>query len=142
MALQALRTMGVIRTVNNPVADYGEWLVAKAFKGRLLPSSSKGIDVVSARMKLQVKVRWMAKGKGDSRLLGAIRCLDSATFTHVAALLLGVDFQVQEAYLIPHSVVREWAKWSKHVNAHRLHLGKGLCTDRRVKNITSMFAWK
>src|SRR5205814_1694303 len=80
MALRALRKLGVIRTVNNPIADYGEWLVAKAFKGKLKPSSSKGVDVVAGRLKLQVKVRWMAKGKGDSRLLGAIRCLDTAAF--------------------------------------------------------------
>jgi len=44
LKMDELKERGVIRTANNPVSDYAEWLFAKAMKLDLMPNSSAGYD--------------------------------------------------------------------------------------------------
>ena len=46
--LDELRSRGVVRSTNNPVADYAEYLVIKALDLRAAPKSTKGYDAVDA----------------------------------------------------------------------------------------------
>lgn len=56
--LTQLRSRGVIRTKNNPVGDYAEWLVSNALGMTLLSNSSAGADAIDADgLKVQIKAR-------------------------------------------------------------------------------------
>ena len=74
--MDELRARNVIRTSNNPVGDYAEWLVASCLGLRLETSSTSGYDATDAasRIKYQIKARRVTK-RNNSRQLGAIRNL-------------------------------------------------------------------
>ena len=48
VVLDALAEAEAIRSKNNPVADYAEWLVARAFRFELMTKSSKGYDTIAS----------------------------------------------------------------------------------------------
>ena len=60
-----LLSQGVVRSTNNPVADYSEYLTARAFGLTLVASSSIGEDDV----RYQVKARRLT-ARNTSRQLG------------------------------------------------------------------------
>src|SRR5687768_10378192 len=60
-ALQELRRREVLRTANQPVGDYAEWLVNRALHGVLAPNSEKSFDVTCEEFgKVQVKGRMVS----------------------------------------------------------------------------------
>jgi hypothetical protein len=54
--LDELKKRGVVKTRNNPVADYAEWVAAKALNLKLQESSNKSFDAIDDRkIKYQIK---------------------------------------------------------------------------------------
>ena len=96
--LDELKRRGVVRSRNNPVADYAEWLVSKTFGYGLQPNSNSGFDAMdSAGVKYQIKSRRLHPSN-KSRQLGVIRNLEDKKFNFLIAVLFNKDFSVLEAY--------------------------------------------
>jgi len=134
-AIAELRARGVVRTGNNPVGDYTEWLVAKALGLKLEANSSSGHDAVAPDgRRLQIKGRRVTPSN-KSRQLGAIRNLAKQEFDELVAVIFDEEFGVLEAVVMPHAVVGELSAYRAHVNAHVLHIRGPLLTDPRVKSI-------
>ena len=130
-----LKDRGVVRTQNNPLGDYTEWLVANALDLELEANSKAGYDGVSkAGVRIQIKGRRVTP-KNNSRQLSAIRKYDEKDFDELAAVIYNENFDVIEALLIPHEVVDEHASYREHVNAHILILKGPILSDPRVKCI-------
>jgi len=126
----------ILTTKDNPIGGYGEWLVARAFNGKRQGNSNKSVDVLAPDgLRLQVKTRWLPL-EHDSRQLSAIRNLDNGGFDYIIAVLLDKDFEVLEAYQIPHAAVTRLAKRSEHTNSHRLVLASKVCRDADCCDIT------
>ena len=91
--LEELLTRRILRTVNNPVADYSEFLVRDALHLVPAPNSEKGYDATDANrtIKYQIKARRLAKGSKPTRF-SAIRNLEEKLFYFVAAVLFTHDF--------------------------------------------------
>ncbi len=123
--LGELRERGVIRSTNNPVADYSEWLAARALDLRLSPPSVAGYDAVGPDgTRYQVKGRRLTPAN-RSRQLSAIRGFgapDVEPFDYLIGILYNFDFTVQRAALIPVTAVRELSTWTAHVNGWRFIL--------------------
>ena len=58
--IDELKARGVVRTKNNPLGDYTEWLVAKALGLELATNSAAGYDATDAD-----GVRYQIKGAGS-----------------------------------------------------------------------------
>lgn len=133
--LTQLRERGVIRTKNNPVGDYAEWLVSKALGMTLLNNSSAGVDAIdSDGMKVQIKARRITPDS-PSRRFGALRNYDSADFDYLIAVVFDENYNVAEAYKIPHEVIGDYAYYHKHINAHIITLKGKILSDTRITNI-------
>jgi len=133
--LNELLTQKIIRTHNNPVADYAEWLVANALSLNLCPNSNKSCDAISKDgIRYQIKARRFSKSKG-SRQLSAIRDLDGNGFHFLIAVLFDCNFSVIEAYQIPHNQIAQHARFSEHTNAHLLQLKGPILTAPGVVRI-------
>ena len=64
---------GIVRTQNNPLGDYTEWLVAKALNLELQANSKAGYDgVTKDGVRIQIKGRRVTP-TNNSRQLSAIR---------------------------------------------------------------------
>ncbi|WP_455884732.1 DUF6998 domain-containing protein [Pseudomonas spelaei] len=130
-----LRTRGVLRTMNNPVGDYAEWLVASALGLMLAKNSAAGHDAVSDDgKKFQIKAR-RATPTNKSRQLGVIRNLDKGDFDELIAVIFSESYEVVEAVSIPHAVISDYSTHRSHVNGHVLNLRGKLLADGRVRDI-------
>jgi hypothetical protein len=133
--IDELKDRRVVRTKNNPLGDYTEWLVAKALNLELQANSKAGYDGMDKNnVRVQIKGRRITPDN-RSRQLSAIRKYDEKDFDELAAVIYDENFDVIDAVLIPHEVVGEYASFRKHVNAHILILKGPILSDQRVKCI-------
>ena len=113
--LSELRARDVVRTANNPVADYTESLFCKTFDWKRAAKQSVGHDAIDSRgVRFEIKGRRQTR-KEPSRKLGIIRKLD--TFDYLAAALLNEDFSVHRAAIVPVHLVAA-SPFSTHTNGH------------------------
>jgi hypothetical protein len=138
--MAALRQRGVVRSANNPVADYTESLVASALELSLEAQSKAGYDARDAAgLRYQIKGRRLAAHNASPQL-GAIRNLDADPFDLLAAVAYDADLSILHAALIPIGVVAEASRYSRHSNSHVLIFRRGLLDDPRVTDITQRLA--
>ena len=138
--IDELKSRKIVRTKNNPVGDYTEWLVAKNLGLELAGNSSAGYDGIDPEgKKIQIKGRRIT-AENKSRQLSGIRKLEERDFDQLAAVIFDENYDVIDAVLIPHEVVREYATYRSHVNAHILHLKGPILNDPRVKDIRELIS--
>lgn len=137
--LGELRERGVIRSTNNPVADYSEWLVARALGLELAAPSVKGYDAIGpGGIRYQVKGRRQTPANA-SRQLSAIRGFEVADvhpFDYLVGVLFNFDFTVLRAAQIPVAIVREHSKPTPHVNGWRFLLRDAIWALPGVIDVT------
>ena len=134
--LNSLYSEGIIRTYNSPVVDYAEWIVSKKLGLELEKNSKEGFDALDKKtgLRYQVKSRWRHPKK-NNRQLNVIRDYDKKPFDYVVAVIFGVDFDVEEAYLIPHEIIGKYFPYNKHQNGIVITLTKGFLSDPQIKDI-------
>jgi hypothetical protein len=131
-----LRDRSIIRSTNNPIADYGELLFEKALDLTRTSKSTKGHDAVSANgVKYEVKARRITAQNG-SRQLSALRALDKAHFDFLAGILFREDFSVWKGCLVPRTVVDKHSTYREHTNAWIFHLEDGVWSYPGVVDVT------
>ncbi|MFA6320280.1 MAG: hypothetical protein WCY36_00290 [Candidatus Omnitrophota bacterium] len=134
--MDELKKRGVVRTRNNPVADYAEWLTVRVFSLGIQTSSNKGFDAIDKKgIRYQIKGRRL-DASNPSRQLGVIRDLDKKGFDFLIAIIFNKDFTIHDAYKIPHELIGEYARYSKHQNGYILHLKGKILLAKGVENIT------
>ena len=110
----------VVKTRNNPIGDYTEWLVSNRMGLKLEPNSRASFDAKDA-----TGTRYQIKGRRDSGThiqFSSIRNLDEQGFDFVIAVVFNDDYSIRLALKIPHSIVPEFAKYQAHTNSHILIL--------------------
>ncbi|MDC7220997.1 MAG: hypothetical protein PQJ59_13765 [Spirochaetales bacterium] len=133
--LKELKSRGIIRTFNNPLGDYTEWLVSTRLDYTLENNSKAGFDATSKTgERIQIKGRRVTP-TNNSRQLSAIRNLSSKDFDILAAVIFDEDYNVIEAKMIPQEIIHEYANYREHVNAHILILKGDILSDNRIKDI-------
>ena len=134
--LDALAETEAIRSKNNPVADYAEWLVAKALGFELVAKSMKGHDAVDPEgRRYEVKARRLTASNG-SRQLSAIRSLADRHFDALVGVLFDHDFNVHRAAMIPWTVVDELSSHSGHTNDAKFILRDSVWDVQGVVDVT------
>ena len=135
--LKELRRRKVVRSTNNPVADYAEFLVSRAMELKLATKSTIGYDATDAMGKrYEIKSRRIT-AHNKSRQLSVIRGLDNHHFDYLAGILFAEDFALQRACLVPFEVVKKEADYREHVNGWILHLRESLWELPGVRDITT-----
>jgi len=137
LILEELNRRSILRTHNAPSGDYGEWLVAKHFNGKLLSKSAKGVDVETTDGKLiQVKARTVDVASRKASPSSAIRDWD---FTDMVLILFNrLDYSILEAYLAKMEVVkRDLVSYAKHDSKHFIPNISALKNCENVLDITS-----
>jgi len=136
--IDELRRRRVVRSKNNPVGDYTEWLVSNKLDLQLVAKSTAGYDAIDDNLvRYQIKGRRVTPGN-KSRQLSAIRNLANRDFDFLIAVLFDENFHLLAAAKIPHNVVGEYAKYRSHTNAHILHLQESVLADERVEGLIAL----
>lgn len=135
--LEEFRRRNLVRSSNNPVADYAEKIAAHALGLRLVGNSSAGHDGEDATGgRFQIKGRRITP-HNSSRQLSAIRKLDSKPFDSLVGIIFDADFCIHRACVVPLDIVQARAVFSKHVNGHRLVLRDDVWGITGVRDVTS-----
>ena len=138
--LDELKGRKVVRTRNNPVGDYAEWLLTQRLGLLLERNSKRGYDATGRDGKrYQIKSRRLDQ-TNDSTQLSVVRNLDAAEFDYLIGILFNRDFTVREAYKIPHGVIKGHANFSELQNGYILHLQGEVLAARGVENITGVLS--
>jgi len=139
LVMEELKDREIIRTSNNPVGDFAEYLVAQKMDLKLAVSSTAGYDAKDNEgVRYQIKCRRITKYP-KRRQLGVMRNLDKKDFDYLIALIFDSNFIVLEAYQIPFDIIETYARYSEHQHGHILQLRGGILNDKQTKNLTSLF---
>ena len=134
--LDELQSRGIVRTSNNPVSDYTEWLVSQRLGLTLCGNSEKGFDSTDKNgVKYEIKARRVTP-ENPARQLSAIRNLDGKHFDFLVAVVYDKNFEVVLAVKIPHAIVVAKSKWQKGTNSFLLHAKDSLKDEAGVEDIT------
>lgn len=134
--IEELRKRKIVRTVNNPVADYAELLACRALALSPAANSEKGYDAKDKDgRRYQIKARRIATGSKPTRF-GVIRKLEEDNFDFLLAIVFAHDFKVKKAGLLPPSAVKERAFFQSHVNGWILGLCDTLWCHPAVEDVT------
>jgi hypothetical protein len=135
--MDELKKRGVVRTRNNPVSDYAEWLVHKKMGFRLTGNSTQGVDATDDKgIRYQVKARHLIS-RSSSKQLGVIRNFKKKQFDFLIVVMFDRDFNIESAFQIPHGLISKYARFSRHQNGHILIMRGGVLSDSRTRDITS-----
>ena len=134
--LGEMLTRGLVRTTNNPVADYGEYVACKELNlTRVDANSFKGYDATDSNgLQYQIKSR-RNTARNKSCQLGVIRDLDKRPFDFLVAVIFNEDFSVQAIWKIPIEIIEDNSKYSKHQNGHILILRGRVLTNPKAERI-------
>ena len=134
-ALDELRSRKVIRSFNNPAADYAEGLVARALGLTLTEGSNKGHDALGADgQRYQIKCRRITSNK--SRQLSQLRGMKADPFDWLVGILFRHDFSIMRAALVPFGVVYARSSYVELTNSWRFLLRDEIWTVPGVEDIT------
>lgn len=135
--MRALRAQGILRSANNPLADYAEWLCERALRVSLVKKSTRGYDAIDAAgYKYEIKARRVTP-ENSSRQLSAIRGLEHSHFDFLVGVLFDTNFNVMRGALIPRPVVVRLARPAKHTNSMRFILRDSVWGEPGVEDVTS-----
>lgn len=135
--IEELRARDLVRTSNNPVGDFAEYLFCKAFGWERRGNSNAHLDAVDADGKrYQIKARKLT-AHNASRQLGAIRDLEKGHFDYLAAVLFSDRFEVRRAIILPHALIGEHAKYVPHTNSHKFMLRDDVWNLPNVRDVTA-----
>ena len=136
--LSTLCSRGVLRSVNNPAADYAEYLVRLALRLQSAPPSTKGYDLVDSRGKrYEVKARRYTSRSKPTRF-SAIRQLEAQHFHFLVVVLFDEDFTVRRGIVLPYGYVRRKAFLQAHVNGWILPLDEELLSRGSGRDVTTL----
>lgn len=138
--LEQLRTRGVVRTSNNPVADYTEWLVCSKLGLRQEPNSTTGFDATDKKgTRFEIKSRRVTP-HNPSLQLSALRNLGAKHFDYLIGVIYEADFSIRYAAKIPHRLIEPSSRFSAHSNAHLFNLTPEVLEIPGVEIITARLA--
>ena len=136
--LDELSARNIVRTSNNPVSGYTEWLVSQRLGLTLCTNSEKGFDSTDKRgVKYEIKARRVTP-KNKSRQLSAIRDIEGEHFNFLIAVVYNKDFEVILALKIPRSVVVAKSSYVKSTNSYKLMAEDGLKDEPGVEDIAPL----
>lgn len=136
--LNVLKERNVIRSRNNPIGDYTEWLVCKNLNLTMQANSKASYDAEDATgIKYQIKGRCEEK---KSVQFSVIRNLDNRGFDYVIAVAFYSDYSIRFAVKISYELVPRFAKFRNHVNGHVLILTDSIQQQDGIEDIRHLLS--
>lgn len=137
--IRELSSRGIVRTGNNPLSDYTEWLVSTRLQLKLETNSTRGFDATDqiGGLKSEIKARRVTPSN-QSRQLSAIRNLEAKHFDFLIAVVYDSAFKVIMGLKIPHSIVTAKSTYVKATNSYKLEAKESLKNEHGVEDLTHL----
>ena len=114
--IEKLVSLGVVKTRNNPIGDYTEWLVRRRMGLTEALPNQRGFDATDDDgNRYQIKGR---REEGTSVQFSPVRALENRHFDFLIAVAFNNDYSIRFAVMIPHGIVERFARYRQYVNGH------------------------
>jgi hypothetical protein len=135
--MEALRDRGAVKTGNNPVADYAELLVCRAFGLEGQVNSNQGFDARDSTTgdRYEVKARRVTVHNKPTRL-SPLRDFDKHHFDYLVVVTFTPDFSVERAVRLPWASVEAVSSHNAHLNGRVVFLRDALWCAEGVEDVT------
>ena len=111
-----LRRRKVVKTENNPLGDYTEWLVCNRLGLEVEGNSKAAYDATDLQgTRYQIKGR---RSEANSVQFSPIRKLEDHGFDFVIAVIFNTDYSVRLAVKISYDTVPTLARYQAHINGY------------------------
>ena len=128
----------IVRTKNNPIGDYTEWLVCNTLRLEIERNSKASYDGTDASgLRYQIKGRRIIE-RGAPAQFSVIRNLEDAGFDFLIAVVFDADYRVRYALQIAHQHVDQIATFRAHQNGHIPILRETDIRNADFKDVTNM----
>ena len=143
--IDELRRRKVVKTNNNPVGDYTEWLVCNRLGLEVQGNSKAGFDAVDPQdegRRYQIKGR---RSSGNSVQFSPLRQLKNHEFDFVVAVVFHEDYSIRRAVKIPYKILITAAdpkliRYQAHINGYILILTEKAVEQDGVEDICHLLA--
>ncbi len=129
--MRELRTLGIVRTNNNPVGDIAEAIVAEHFHGTRGSFAQAGWDVKAGKDLIQVKALRQVPGT-KRRNLSPIR---DADYSCVVIVIFDEDFTVVEGLRLKRDLVEQLFVHRPYVNGRIITVTQRLRDHPEVEHL-------
>ena len=135
--VEELKRRDIVRTSNNPIAGYTEWLVSSKLGLHLEGNSKSGYDATGRDgSRYEIKGRRITS-KNSSTQLSVIRNLAKAQFDFLIGVLFDEHYSVVYAAKIPRGLVIKHSKFNRYQNGHIIFLRENILKLPGVIDIRS-----
>ena len=132
--IDVLQRRGVVKTKNNPVGDYTEWLVRRCLGLEDQGNNTKAFDALDPQgLRYQIKGRC---SNAPSVQFSSIRNLKEHGFDFVIAVAFDEVYSVRFAFKVSYEAVPKFAKYQALTNGHNLILTPKAVEDDGVEDIS------
>ena len=131
-----LKRRNVVKTKNNPVGDYTEWLVRGRLELEAADNNTKAFDACDPQ-----RVRYQIKGRSSnasSVRFSPVRNLAEHGFDFVIAVVFNEDYSVRLALKVSYEAVCALAQYQALVNGHILTVTSDTVEQDGVEDITRL----
>jgi hypothetical protein len=137
-ATERLREMGIVRSSNNVIADYAEFLAIKALDVTLPRQSTPGYDCTDTQLRrYEIKARRRTFSSKPTHF-STLRRLDQQLFDFLVGVLFDAEFGIIQAGILPHSAVMRIARLKPYVNGHYVYL-RNFWAAPELRDVTDQF---
>ena len=127
---------GVVKTKNNPIGDYAEWLVCNRLGLESQGNSQAAFDAIDGqRTRYQIKARCSG---ANSVQFSPMRNLEQHGFDFVVAIVFDEDYSVRFAVKIAYDAVPKLARYRAYVNGYVLILTNKAVEEDGVEDISDL----
>lgn len=141
--IDELRRRGVVKTNNNPIGDYTEWLVCNRLGLEMQGNSQSAFDAIDRQgVRYQIKGR---RSSANSVQFSPIRNLEQHGFDFVIAVIFDEDYSIRLAVKLSHETLSresdpKLARYQAHTNSHNLILTRGAVDQEGVEDVTHLLS--
>ena len=131
-----LHRQNVVKTGNNPLGDYTEWVVCKRLGLQVEGNSRAGFDATDREgTRYQIKGR---RSEDNSVQFSPIRKLEDHRFDFVIAVTFNKDYSVRLAIKVSHDAVPTLSRYQAYINGHNLNVTRNAVEQDGVEDITHL----
>lgn len=135
--LQELKRQGVVKTRNQPIADYSKWLVRTRLNLKEVKNPNEKYDAYdNSGIKYLVRSRQVI---GDNlALFSVIRKIEERNFDYVVVITYDEEYKIADAYKIPIDILIKEVDYNDYQNGYIIKLRDLDLNDKRITDVKSI----
>lgn len=133
-----LENSKIIRSANNPVADYAEYIVSKGLNLKLENLSQAGYDAKDKNNGKKYEIKGRKRTNKNLGQFSVFRGLNEKKFDYFVGVLFKKNYEVEKVWKVSYEIVMQISNYNEHVNGWRITVKQLIKGVSGVEDITDL----